>query len=117
MRNRGAFVGFIALALLAPGKLFAYEYAVPDDLADGWEPASLAQAGVDAAPLQEMFERIERSEYANIRSVLIVKNGRLIVEEYFPRPADARERAFRRVQPVEITSATKSVTSLLIGSD
>lgn len=94
----------------------AYEYVVPDKVEDGWETASLASVRLDPQPLTEMFERIERNEYPNIRSVLIVSNGKLVVEEYFPRQAgDARERAFRRVAPQEITSATKSVTSLLIG--
>ena len=54
--------------------------------------------------------------YKNVRSVLITRNGKLVLEEYFPRQqGDERERAFRQVAPVEITSATKSVTSILIG--
>ena len=54
--------------------------------------------------------------YKNISSIVIVRNGKLVVEEYFPRTeGDRRAKAFRRVALQEQTSATKSVTSILIG--
>jgi CubicO group peptidase (beta-lactamase class C family) len=54
--------------------------------------------------------------YKNISSLVIVRNGKLVVEEYFPRiQGDRRAKAFRRVALQEQTSATKSVTSILIG--
>ena len=94
----------------------AYEYAVPEKIEeDGWETSPLSDENFDAAPINEMLNRIERGVYPNVRSVLIARNGKLVVEEHFPRPANARERAFRRVAPQEITSATKSITSILIG--
>jgi CubicO group peptidase (beta-lactamase class C family) len=94
----------------------AYEYAVPDKTKDGWETCSLADARIDADALRPMFERIESGQYKNIRSVLIARNGKLVVEEYFPRTeGEPHERALRRVSPIEMTSATKSVMSLLIG--
>jgi CubicO group peptidase (beta-lactamase class C family) len=117
MGRRIQLSGIFVFALIAGARAAgAYDYAVPDKVADGWDVAALAGTGIAVAPVADMFERIERGEYANIRSVLIARAGKLVVEEYFPRQAgDARERAFRRVAPVETTSATKSVTALLVG--
>ena len=63
-----------------------------------------------------MLERVRSGAYRNVHSVIIARNGKLAVEEYFPRTeGDRREQALRRASPVESTSATKSVTSILIG--
>jgi len=94
----------------------AYEYTVPEKLSDGWETASLSSVNVAAEPLKELIERITSGGYKSIRSVLIIKNNKLVLEEYFPREeGDRRAQAFQRVSPHEQTSATKSVTSILIG--
>ena len=83
---------------------------------DGWEPASPADEKLDAAMVSAMLERVRGGAYRNVRSVIIARNGKLVVEEYFPRTeGDRREQALRRASPVESTSATKSVTSMLIG--
>jgi CubicO group peptidase (beta-lactamase class C family) len=94
----------------------AYVYTLPDGVRDGWETASLGTQRINVDPIKELFDRIVSGAYKNVLSVLIARNGKLVVEEYFPRQeGDERERAYRRVAPVEITSATKSVTSILIG--
>ena len=62
-----------------------------------------------------MLEKINAADgYKNIKSLLIAKDGKLVVEEYYP-PGDEREQMFKRFAPQELTSATKSVTSVLIG--
>ncbi len=118
MARQTAPLGILALilsTLCGLNTAGAYEYEVPDKIEDGWETGSLSSEKFDPTAIYEMFDRIEQNDYPNIRSVLIARNGKLVVEEYYPRPADARERAFRRIAPQEITSATKSVTSILIG--
>jgi len=95
-----------------------YQYTVPEKTNDGWETTSLSSENLDANLIKELFERISDNTYKNINSVLIVKNGRLVVEEYFPRQdvlGDKRGRAIMRVSPKQLYSATKSVTSILIG--
>jgi CubicO group peptidase (beta-lactamase class C family) len=83
---------------------------------DGWEPAWPADEKLDAAMVSAMLERVRGGAYRNVHSVIIARNGKLVVEEYFPRTeGDRREQALRRASPVESTSATKSVTSMLIG--
>ena len=96
----------------------SYHYTVPDRTSDGWQTASLQEAQLDAALLTEMFHRIDDNTYKNLTSVVLVKSGKLVVEEYFPRQealGEARSRALKRVAPLQLYSATKSVTSLLIG--
>jgi CubicO group peptidase (beta-lactamase class C family) len=93
-----------------------YEYSVPEKATSGWETASLASEGIDANQIASMFDHILNGEFKNISSVLLVRNGKLVAEEYFPRvEGDRRAQAFSSIAPREITSATKSITSILIG--
>ena len=70
-----------------------YRYAVPEKTDDGWETASLAEAGLDPAPIQEMFDRIGDETYKNIHGVILIRDGKLIVEAYFPGTDGARREA------------------------
>src|SRR4051812_21720514 len=107
-----------AWLLLVPSGALAESdsYIVPDACDDGWETCSAAAQGMNVDLIRGMLDGITRGECRNIQSIIVVKNGKLVVEEYFPRQAgDRRERAMRRVSPQEMTSATKSVMSTLIG--
>src|SRR4051794_38151877 len=85
----------------------AYQFTAPDKTKDGWQTSSLSDDKIDLDLLRPMFERIASGQYKGVQSVLIVRNGKLAVEEYFPRTeGDRREQAIRRVAPVEMTSAT-----------
>ena len=93
-----------------------YQYAVPEKTNDGWKTASLKDTHLDANLIKELFERIGDNSYKNIHSVLLVKNGKLIVEEYFPgQDSIGQYRMFTRDTLNEMHSATKSVNSILIG--
>lgn len=95
-----------------------YEYTAPDKTADGWETASIGDVHLNRGLIADLCERISDDTYKNISSVVIVKDGKLVVEEYFPQQellGDRRSRALRRVAPQQLYSATKSVTSILIG--
>jgi len=102
--------------------------SIPEKLNDQWETAAPGSEKLDTDLIRAMLGKIVNEgsksihgpapddRYKNIGSVLIVKNGRLVVEEYYPRhDGDRREQALMRVAPREQTSATKSVTSILIG--
>ena len=60
-----------------------YQYSVPDKIDDGWETASLIEANVNSAKIINLIKNILAGEYPNTHSVLLVKNGKLILEEYF----------------------------------
>jgi CubicO group peptidase (beta-lactamase class C family) len=50
---------------------------------DGWETAQPTDVGIDASILAELVDHISNDEYQNIHSILIVKDGKLVFEEYF----------------------------------
>jgi CubicO group peptidase (beta-lactamase class C family) len=92
------------------------QYTVPENANDGWETASLNSVNLDAGLITELFERIGDNSYKNIHSVLLVKNGKLVVENYFPgQDSFGQNRTFTRDTLHEMHSATKSVNSILIG--
>ncbi|MCK5141407.1 MAG: serine hydrolase, partial [Candidatus Heimdallarchaeota archaeon] len=73
---------------------------------DGWQCASFEEVGMNEARIVEMFEYIDDNNYA-VDSVLIVKDGYLVVEEYLSYYSS------ETLHPVY--SVTKSFTSTLIG--
>lgn len=94
------------------------KYAIPKATKDGWETASLDDEKINATLIQNLLDRLADNSYKNITSVVIVKDGKLVIEEYFPRQevvGDERSRTLKRVSPQQLYSATKSVTSILIG--
>lgn len=85
----------------------SYVYKVPRELNDGWETASVTEVGIDPENLKEMFRNVLKEKYKNIHGLLIVKNDKLVCEEYF--------YGFNLNKRHKLASATKSVTSALVG--
>jgi len=61
----------------------SYTYQMPEQTNDGWQTTSLDDVGMNKKILGELIDRINRNEYQNIHSILIVKDGKLVFEEYF----------------------------------
>ncbi len=95
-----------------------YAYEVPESLDDGWECADLAAAGIDRAAMTRFMEGIAQGRHDDIHSLLIVKDGKLVLEEYFATNGRRRgplvERALRE-RPHHLASVTKGVLSALCG--
>lgn len=72
-----------------------------------WERATAQQAGLDAQVLAGIAERMRQGEFGNSHAWLLVKDGKLVVEEYFQGQQPDRLHT--------IQSISKSITSLLIG--
>ncbi len=88
----------------------------PEQLDDGLDTGELRDVGLDPVLIDSLIARIRDNGYQNIHSVLIMKNGKLVVEEYFPGvEEDGQHRAYDRDTLHGIHSATKSVNSLLVG--
>lgn len=81
----------------------------PADLGDGWPVATPESQGFDREKLRQAYALFfAEDDYVTARSLLVVRNGRLVAEGYCRDLADRdRKRALQ--------SATKSVTSLLTG--
>jgi CubicO group peptidase (beta-lactamase class C family) len=87
---------------------------------DEWELASPATVGLDPVLLYTLVQKIRAGEFENIHSLLIVRSGKLVIEEYF-KGADERRGEplgtieFNASTLHDIRSITKSVTSALFG--
>jgi CubicO group peptidase (beta-lactamase class C family) len=84
-----------------------YQYSVPEKSEDGWEVSSLTAKGVDQEIISEMIRRVLDRNYENIHSIVLARNGKLVLEEYF--------YGYDRNALHELHSVTKSITSILVG--
>jgi CubicO group peptidase (beta-lactamase class C family) len=97
-----------------------YQYQVPLQTDDGWETSSLANVGMDKTPLIKLMNELNVISDHRIHSLLIVKDGKLVFEEYFQGDKFnlARytgESGFDRDDTHNLCSVTKSFTSALNG--
>jgi len=89
-------------------ELMSYdEYHIPTETDDGWETSSLLEEGVDSERIADLMRSIHNGELENIHSIVLVKNGKLVLEEYF----DGYDRDAKHY----VASVTKSIASVLIG--
>jgi len=84
-----------------------YVERAPDAVDDGWPTSTPSEVGIDADLVGDMVRAIVEEEMALTHSVLVVRRGRLVVEEYF--------YGFDREMRHDMRSASKTVTSTLIG--
>jgi hypothetical protein len=61
-----------------------YTYQVPEQVDDGWQTASLEAVGLDGKLIARAVSRVLDGTYQNVHSILIVKDGKLVLETYFP---------------------------------
>ena len=105
-----------------------YVYRIPEQTNDGWATASLDDVGMREEPLGEMMKHIHSKEYQNVHGILIVKNEKLVFEEYFegytfsytgPWSSALKFRGERTDFGIDslhnLASVTKSFTSALVG--
>ena len=81
--------------------------APPEKLEDGWPVSTLAAEGFDPKPIGEMLRAVEAGEYTKLDSILIARNGKLVLEAYF--------NGYDRETKHDTRSAFKSFTSALVG--
>jgi len=84
-----------------------YTYQVPEQIDGGWQVSSLAKESVNEEIIHDLMKTILAGNYPNTHSVLLVKDGKLVLEEYF--------YGNKRDGLHYLASATKSITSILIG--
>jgi CubicO group peptidase (beta-lactamase class C family) len=84
-----------------------YRYRVPAEKYDGLSTRPLTGSGLDTALISRMIERIMDGTYPNVHSILLVKDGKLVLEEYF------YEYDLNKLH--ELRSASKTFVSALVG--
>ena len=90
---------------------------------DGWPVGTLEEVGLDEEPISEVLQRIGSGEYEDVHSLLIAKDSRLVLEEYFPgyvwnygaEHFRGPHAEFDRDTPHTIMSVTKAFTSAAVG--
>lgn len=100
-----------------------YVYTVPEETGDGWSTASLSSVGMSSYRLVTLVNKIEANSYTEVHSIVIIKNDKLVFEEYFPghdflyngQNFHGAYIDFDRDTRHDTHSATKSFTSALVG--
>jgi len=95
-----------------------YVCHVPEKTDDGWDCVSLEDVGIEKGTIIAGVQQIKAGKYKDIHSLVIVRNGKLALEEYFGAEgiiwSPFVNQVFRdRLQM--LASVTKSVNSALIG--
>ena len=88
-----------------------------------WQTATIDKVELDIHMLSKLIARIQADKYKNIHSILIVKNGKLVLEEYFDGhrflySADDCKGEFIKFGKDTLhhtLSVTKIITSTIIG--
>jgi len=84
-----------------------YHYSKPVQLDDNFNCSDLADAGIDSTLIIKLVNKILHQEIPNIHSLLIMKDNKLVLEEYFYNYSPYRLHS--------VHSVTKSFTSALLG--
>ena len=84
-----------------------YSYSRPEALPDGWETADSEDLGISHETVAGLVNAISSGDAGVIHSLLLVLDGKLVVEEYF--------HGYEREDLHRLASVTKSVSSLLVG--
>jgi CubicO group peptidase (beta-lactamase class C family) len=79
----------------------------PVALTNDWPSATPSEAGLDVTRIMDLVQRARSGQYGRIASLLVVRDERLVVEEYF--------NGWSADRPHTLQSVTKSVTALLTG--
>jgi CubicO group peptidase (beta-lactamase class C family)/pimeloyl-ACP methyl ester carboxylesterase len=75
-------------------KQAAIPYKKPDKLKDGIQTGTLKEAGLNEKILQTMVDSIVNGNYPRIHSVLILRNNKLVFEQYWPGYDVVRGKGF-----------------------
>jgi CubicO group peptidase (beta-lactamase class C family) len=72
-----------------------------------WPRAEAAEVGVDPAMLQQLDTAVRAGQYGQVKSLLVLRHGKLVYESYF--------NGYRAEDLLPLYSVTKSWASALIG--
>ncbi len=100
-----------------------YNYQIPEQLEDGLKVSTLDGVKIDTLAIYKTINQIRKGRFGEVHSLLIYKNGRLVLEEYFPGHQYQWDGPrhwgnwvqWDRTMPHFIMSDTKSITSACIG--
>lgn len=114
--SRQARVASRLLGVLLLSLCLAAQVAARDELPKE-APETL---GIDGAAIAKLVEAIRAGRYSNVHSLLVVRSGKLVTEEYFQGEDERRGQSLGNVRfdaatLHDLRSVSKSVTSALFG--
>lgn len=83
-----------------------YQYQQPQQSNDGWNSESLIDSGISTELIQQLFQYLN-TERHDIHSALVIRQSKLVVEEYF--------NDYSPDQTHDLRSVSKSIRSILLG--
>jgi len=100
-----------------------YTYKPPENINDGFDISSLDEVNIDTALIEKAVNDIDQNKYKEVHSMLIFKDDKLVLEEYFTghkykwdAPNHHGESVtWDRTMLHDVKSVTKSITSVCIG--
>ncbi len=126
-REINATIG-IKTILLMPDSTGTYIYQKPVQFDDGLDVGTLTDAGFDTVQINAMMRKIAQPGYRDLHSILIYKDGHLVLEEYYYGNHDTidfeggivRDKRpkpiwWNRNEKHYIASVNKALTSTLTG--
>lgn len=127
VRELNASLGKTTVQLM-PDSSGRYIYYRPVQLDDGLKVGNLMDAGLDTAKMQRLMEKIAKPTYRGLHSILIYKDGQLVLEEYYFGNNDTidfeggviRDKSpapiwWSRKEKHYVASVNKALTSTLTG--
>ena len=117
------FLAIILLSSCVKNKDILYDYSAPEDIGDGLEVSTLSDEGLDENKFREMMEAVIADPLHRIHSIIVLKNNKLVFEEYFegyalnhdPFGSDGEIMTYNRDTDHYLASISKSITSALVG--
>jgi CubicO group peptidase (beta-lactamase class C family) len=84
-----------------------FQYNPPEQINDGLDVSSLDSEGIDAALIEYLIDYINSGKYVYIHSIAIIRNDKLVLEQYF--------NGYSQNSFNDTYSVTKSFCSALVG--
>jgi len=92
-------------------------YSIPEQRDDGWEVSDIQSEGLELNLIEILLKKIARDHYKNIHNFLIIKNGKLILDEFYKKSLTIVDSYVqnRDINVHAMMSVTKSIVSILTG--
>lgn len=100
-----------------------YTYRIPEHIDDGIDVGSLDEVNIEEKLIERAVNEIYRGKYKEVHSMLIFKDDKLVLEEYFNGHSYKWDAPYHHGELVtwdktmlhDVKSVTKSITSTCIG--